>query len=211
LSFAAGCVDAISFVGFGGVFTANMTGNTVLLGIAISAHFGAMKSQGVLPPLIAIVAFIVGASAALPVLRAGFDARRAGAIVAAEAILIALAGIGFASLGGPVGVPLSIAFASLAMGAQSIVATKAGLPGISTTYVTGTLVTAITRGLVSGAQDRGRRDAAHAAWTWVVYLAGAAVGTVLYIALYRAALLPTVALFIGLAAWISNLPRRFPQ
>ena len=35
LTFAAGCVDALSYLGLSRVFTANMTGNAVLLGLAI--------------------------------------------------------------------------------------------------------------------------------------------------------------------------------
>ena len=36
LAFTAGCVDAISYLGLGHVFTANMTGNTVLLGLSLA-------------------------------------------------------------------------------------------------------------------------------------------------------------------------------
>jgi hypothetical protein len=35
LAGTAGCVDAISYLGLGHVFTANMTGNTVLLGVSL--------------------------------------------------------------------------------------------------------------------------------------------------------------------------------
>lgn len=40
LSLAAGCVDAVSYLGLNHVFTANMTGNTVLLGIALGQAQG---------------------------------------------------------------------------------------------------------------------------------------------------------------------------
>lgn len=40
LSLAAGVVDAVSYVGLGKVFTANMTGNTVLLGVALARGTG---------------------------------------------------------------------------------------------------------------------------------------------------------------------------
>ncbi|HMC05510.1 MAG TPA: YoaK family protein, partial [Actinomycetota bacterium] len=36
LTLVAGCTDAISYLGLGRVFTANMTGNTVLLGVAVA-------------------------------------------------------------------------------------------------------------------------------------------------------------------------------
>ena len=205
LSFAAGCVDAISFVGFRGVFTANMTGNTVLLGIALASRFGAVpRNLGIVPPLIAIAAFVVGAIAALPVFRAKVDARRAAVIVAAESVLVALASVAFGGFAEGFVVPLCIVLVSFSMGAQSVVASKACLAGISTTYVTGTLVTAITRGLAGGSDGGARRQAARAAWAWTAYLAGAAMGTLLLIVLHRAALWPAAFLFLALAAWLDR-------
>ena len=201
LSLTAGCVDAISFVGFRGVFTANMTGNTVLLGIAIAARFGKIPvSLGIVAPLIAIATFILGAIVALPIFRAGFDARRAAAVVFAEAVLVGIASFAFSLLGGQYVVPLCIAMVSFSMGAQSIVAVRAGLPGIATTYVTGTLITAITRELAPGASEQDRRKAAHDAWAWAAYLGGAIIGTLLLIALHHAALLIPAIILAALAA-----------
>lgn len=36
LAFATGYIDALGYLGFGRVFTANMSGNTVLLGMALA-------------------------------------------------------------------------------------------------------------------------------------------------------------------------------
>ena len=68
LTFTTGLVDAVSYLGLGRVFTANMTGNVVLLG------FGIAGSRGlpVLAPLISLGAFLVGAGAG------GVLARRVG-------------------------------------------------------------------------------------------------------------------------------------
>ncbi|MGC1760425.1 MAG: YoaK family protein, partial [Candidatus Cybelea sp.] len=168
LSFTAGCVDAIAFLRLGNVFTANMTGNTVLLGIAIASRLGSLSnSLGIGPPLLAIAAFVIGAGVTLPVFRAGFDARRAGLLVLAEAVLVAFAGTAFAIFNGQWVVALCIALVSFAMGAQSIIASKAGIPGISTTYVTGTLVTAVTRLFARGPRDERRRDAERDALAWL--------------------------------------------
>ena len=206
LSFTAGCVDAISFLRFGNVFTANMTGNTVLLGIAIASRLGSWSNGlGIGPPLLAIAAFVVGAGVTLPVFRAGFDARRAGLLVLAEAVIVALAGTAFAIFKGQWVVAICITLVSFAMGVQSIVASKAGIPGISTTYVTGTLVTAVTRLVARGPRDE-RRDAERDALAWLAYLCGAAVGTVLLILFHRAALLPPVILFVALAVWFFRFP-----
>jgi uncharacterized membrane protein YoaK (UPF0700 family) len=59
LTFTTGLVDAVSYLGLGHVFTANMTGNIVLLG------FGIAGSEGlpVVAPLVSLGAFLVGAAA----------------------------------------------------------------------------------------------------------------------------------------------------
>jgi len=57
LTFATGVIDAASFLGLGNVFTANMTGNVVLLGFGISGAPG----LPILAPLVSLAAFLVGA------------------------------------------------------------------------------------------------------------------------------------------------------
>jgi uncharacterized membrane protein YoaK (UPF0700 family) len=59
LSLAAGCVDAVGYLGLGQVFVANMTGNTVLLGLAI----GQANVRGVLHAGTALVGFVLGVAA----------------------------------------------------------------------------------------------------------------------------------------------------
>jgi hypothetical protein len=58
-----------------------------------------------------------------------------------------------------------------------------GLPGISTT------------------PERSAKGAP--TWTWVVYLAGAALGGLLFIGFHRAALWPAVAVFVANAGWLA--------
>src|SRR4051812_21075486 len=60
LSVATGLVDAISVLGLGKVFTANMTGNVVFLGFAAA---GAANFQA-LSYVVAILAFLLGAAVA---------------------------------------------------------------------------------------------------------------------------------------------------
>jgi uncharacterized membrane protein YoaK (UPF0700 family) len=52
LSLAAGCVDAVGYLGLGQIFVANMTGNTALLGQA--------EARAALRAVVALVGFIVG-------------------------------------------------------------------------------------------------------------------------------------------------------
>ena len=56
LTFTTGLVDAASYLGLGHVFTANMTGNIVLLGFGIAGSGG----LPVLAPLVSLGAFLVG-------------------------------------------------------------------------------------------------------------------------------------------------------
>ncbi len=59
LTFGSGIVDAVSYLGLGRVFTANMTGNVVLLGFGV-AHSGGLP---VLAPLVSLGSFAIGAGA----------------------------------------------------------------------------------------------------------------------------------------------------
>src|SRR5256714_13712459 len=57
LTFTTGLVDAVSYLGLGRVFTANMTGNIVLLGFGIAGSGG----LPVVAPLVSLGSFLVGA------------------------------------------------------------------------------------------------------------------------------------------------------
>ena len=57
LSFAAGATDVLSFLGFGGVFTSAMTGNTALLVIAIGRGHALAAAHS----LTALFGFVLGA------------------------------------------------------------------------------------------------------------------------------------------------------
>ena len=60
LTFTTGLVDAVSYLGLGHVFTANMTGNIVFLGFGIAGGTG----LPVVAPIVSLAAFLVGAGAA---------------------------------------------------------------------------------------------------------------------------------------------------
>src|SRR2546421_11723290 len=57
MTVVTGLDDAISFLGFGRVFTANMTGNVVLLGFAVAGGPGLAVRR----PLTSLIEFLVGA------------------------------------------------------------------------------------------------------------------------------------------------------
>ena len=155
LTFAAGCVDAISFVGLGSVFTANMTGNTVLLGIAIVARFtGIHSTLGVVPPL---TPWPPSSPARWRPYRCRqLECAPSGADGAGRSRIDRDRGGGLSLR------PLRRSGAvrhrrgQLRDGCAKLVAARAGRPGIATTYVTGTIVTAIARGFAHDARDEHR-------------------------------------------------------
>jgi uncharacterized membrane protein YoaK (UPF0700 family) len=57
LTFATGLVDAVSFLGLGRIFTANMTGNIVILGFAVAGAPGLSFTRS----FTSLVAFLAGA------------------------------------------------------------------------------------------------------------------------------------------------------
>lgn len=145
LALVAGYVDAISYLGLHQVFTANMTGNMVLLGIAA----GQGQVLASLRSLVALTGFGLGvAVAALIVER---DSRRllwppavTAALVFEMAALVGLA-LGWRQAGTPDGYMLQmlILLSALAMGIQSAAVRRLGISGVATTYVTGVLLTVI--------------------------------------------------------------------
>src|SRR5215203_4297639 len=58
LTFSTGVIDAVSYLGLGRVFTANMTGNIVLLGFGVAGSGG----LPVVAPLVSLGAFLVGSA-----------------------------------------------------------------------------------------------------------------------------------------------------
>lgn len=194
LTLSAGFVDAVAFFGLG-VFTANMTGNTVLLGGAVAARaFGRMQLPGgigIVLPLLSIAAFVAGSLVASAVVRSE-DRRPPLRSAVMLALVVAL--IAGAELVQRLPHPLAmaaVALLSVAMGVQSVVAVRAGVPGVSTTFVTGTLLSAVM--YFEEAKRPHPRAGRTNAGIWACYLIGAVAGT---FALYR---LGTNALWVPAA------------
>jgi uncharacterized membrane protein YoaK (UPF0700 family) len=142
LTWAAGSVDAISYLGLGHVFTAMMTGNTVLLGLALAQG----EVLAALRSIVALIGFSIGVFVgAMIVERESQPAEWPAAVTAAlavETVFLALfSGISFLmSSGSSAGVVyFLILLLALAMGIQSAAVRRLGVPGIATTYLTGTL------------------------------------------------------------------------
>ena len=143
LSVTTGLVDAISVLGLGKVFTANMTGNVVFLGFAASGAAG----FDVAPYVVAIASFMVGALIAGRVGKhhAGMPLRRWLLTAAsAEAILLWIAAavaVGFdvATQSPGSRVFIIIALTGLAMGFRNATIRQLKVPDLTTTVLTLTI------------------------------------------------------------------------
>jgi len=191
LTCAAGLVDAISYLEMGHVFTAMMTGNTVLLALAI----GQGDVVAALRSTLALVAFSAGAAGGAMVLQRG---RARGewppivtATLALEVVVLVVFGMVW-HLGGTgaradVLTVVLIGLSGLAMGIQAAAVRHLGVPGVASTYITGTL-TSLMAELVTWLKPRGpgeptpgsaSRHLRLLASVFLVYGAGALIGAVL--------------------------------
>ncbi|MGH6903978.1 MAG: YoaK family protein [Geminicoccaceae bacterium] len=149
LAVAAGCIDAASFLGLGQVMTAAMTGNTVLLGLAL----GQADAEGALRATVALAGFIAGALVGVAIVDRGPSGVWAPAVTTAlglELVVLVILALAWHVLEGGPAWPIDyrhplIAAAGLAMGIQSAAAQRVGVPGVTTTYITGTLTTMAAR------------------------------------------------------------------
>jgi uncharacterized membrane protein YoaK (UPF0700 family) len=176
LASVGGYVDAVTYLGFGRVFTANMTGNTVLLAIATGHGDGAGAARS----LCALGGFCAGAVLAALLLREpahGAWPRRAPVALGLEATCVA-ALVVLAAVAGTSGAavyPL-IVLSGLAMGGQSSLVWLARSSGVATTYITGTLTGMLVRA-ARGRRAGGRSSRlAVPAVVWVDYLLAAGLG-----------------------------------
>lgn len=192
LAVTTGGMDAIGFIAMGGVFASVMTGNLVLLGVSIGHRNGSLAVHvGV-----ALAGYIVGVAAGALVAGRPDPGRstwpgRVTAALLVELALIAGLTVGWELAGGtPVGHPqlLLLGLASMAMGIQSSAVRSLAAPGLSSTYMTGTL-TSLVSAVAAGDGWAGQRQNLSVIAAVVV---GAAMAGVLVLQVPRAA--PAVAL-----------------
>lgn len=192
-------MDAASYLALGHVFTANMTGNTVLFGLALVQ--GDVNAVGRVA--LALVGFVVGG--ALGAWIAYLGPREEGwprgvtiALIVECVFLAALANDRSEILG------MRVMFAALAMGIQTAAARRLDVLGVTTTFVTGTLTSLVSliarHGVLASASGHGKRLLAA---VWGVYVVGAmAAGTAVKLAPDLAWLIPVllVATVVAIAA-----------
>ena len=204
LTAAAGSADAVSYLGFGRVFTANMTGNLVLLGIAI----GQVQLGGSIRAMIAFAGFVLGV-----LLGVRLTARTEPAVVWPRSVTVVLAAelglllvlLAIWEIAGArpeaLALDLLIALSAGAMGMQTAAVRRLGVAGVTTTFVTGMLTGRIAE---LAAVTPGRSHWTLWAGTLASMVIGAAAGAGLFLA-WRSgaplAALGLVATVIAAAAW----------
>ncbi|WBB58339.1 YoaK family protein [Streptomyces sp. WMMC500] len=198
LTVTAGITDAISFLGLGGVFTANMTGNLVLVGMAATSQesWPEVLRGDVLRCTASFAGFALGMFAGFRLLRArpAGSVRVLGSGLALHAVFLAGWVAADADPGTAAGAGL-IAASATAMGVQTAAARGLDRAGITTTFVTGTLTS-----LVSGLAQGDRRHAALRTAILTALLAGGLIGGVLLAYAPRAAALPPLVATAGAMA-----------
>jgi uncharacterized membrane protein YoaK (UPF0700 family) len=185
LTLVTGFVDAACYLGLGQVFTANQTGNAVLLAFGASGA----ATLPILGPTVSLVVFLLGAAAG-----GWYATRRVGptntpvspaalrrwftSVLLIELALVATAGI--AAIGLPVDSDgdrryLVIALLAAALGLQNATVRRLAVPDITTTVLTMTLTGLAADLHLAGRSLRVRRRIAAV----VLMAAGALVGALL--------------------------------
>lgn len=205
LTFSTGIIDALGYLGLDRVFTANMTGNVVILGM------GLMGAEGlpVLGPLLALAGFLTGATATGRVLRRvpkGWGTRTT--VVLSLVGLITL-GLGMSLLlwQNPHSAYLQAitGVLGLVMGAQAAAARTIGVKDITTVVITSTITGLAADSRLAGGSGRGnpRRIAAV-----VLMLTGAATGAGLLLWLGLGAGLVVAGSIVAVCAAVGHLTSR---
>ncbi|MFB6816055.1 YoaK family protein [Streptomyces sp. NPDC056347] len=160
LTVVTGLVDAVSYLGLGRVFVANMTGNVVFLGFALAGAPG----LSALASVVALVAFLTGAlvGGGLGSRFAAHRGRLLWTSAAGQTLLLVVAVVAASVTGGQVttGVQYTLVVSlGVAMGMQNAVARRLGVPDLTTTVLTLTLTGLAADSTVAGgaAPRPGRR------------------------------------------------------
>jgi uncharacterized membrane protein YoaK (UPF0700 family) len=204
-----GVIDAVSFLGLGRVFTANMTGNVVLLGFAVAGAPGLASTRNA----VSLVAFLVGAIAGGYIGHSMAGGSRHRWLLTAglgEAALLCAAALVSMGVAGAVEIPTIriyavIALTAVGMGLRNATLARLAIPDLTTTVLTRTLTgVAADSSLAGGDNVRiGRR-----LLSVVTMFAGAVIGALL---LRHGLALPLTLSAVCVAATYAAVPASPPQ
>ncbi|MBB5159115.1 YoaK family protein [Saccharopolyspora phatthalungensis] len=207
LTFSTGVADAVGYLALDKVFTGNMTGNVVILGMGIA---GAARLP-VAGPVLALAAFMAGATVGGRSMRgvsAGWTPR--------SAWLLTVVGLAFAAATGlavspvtPHTAPAFVLTALLAagMGLQASVARHIGVKDVTTVVVTSTITGLAADSWIA---RRARQPWFRRASAIVLIGAGASLGAVLvHFAVWAGVALPAIlTLLVAVTPWIRSVTHR---
>ncbi|MEU9134126.1 YoaK family protein [Kitasatospora sp. NPDC048540] len=176
LTLVSGLIDAVSYLGLGHVFTANMTGNVVVIAFALAGAPG----FSIVGSLTSLAAFLLGATLAGRLMRRYAPPGRGRWLRTALITEAALNGVAalvvFAwSANGSVQYAV-IALVAIAMGIRNGTVRDLGVPDLTTTVLTLTLTGLAAESRLAGANSPRQRRRILAVATM---LAGALPGAVL--------------------------------
>src|ERR1700751_5805123 len=177
LTVSTGTVDAVSYLGLGHVFTANMTGNVVLLGFGIAGAGG----LPVVSPIVSLTAFIIGSGIGGQLARRLADrhSTHVSYALGLEVTLPAGAAI-LAAATDPhpaeFAADATIALMATAMGVRNATARRLAVPDLTTTVLTMTITGLAADSTLAGGNGKGSLRRVSAV---VAMLAGAVAGALL--------------------------------
>ncbi len=155
LTLVTGVVDAVGYLGLDHVFTGNMTGNVVILAMALAGA----ANLPTLGPLVALGAFLLGAAVAGSTLQSspkGWNRRvtlllTAGciALTGTAAISLIVEDVGRQSIG-----VIVAAVIAMHMGSQALIARHLGVRDMTTVVITSTMTSLAGESLVGKQRPR---------------------------------------------------------
>lgn len=204
LTFVTGVLDAVGYLGLDRIFTGNMTGNIVILGMGLAAE----DDLPVAGPVIALAGYVVGAAVVGGMLR-GQDRSwscRITVVFGFSSVVLAAAATALliCDIRGPSGAAIIIAALIAAlMGAQAAAARFLAVPDMTTVVVTSTITAYASETL----HRRGTGVFTHRRlWAVLIIGAGAFVGALLLkihpsVPVYSAAAATLMVAVMGRACW----------
>ncbi|NII09650.1 YoaK family protein [Oleiagrimonas sp. C23AA] len=202
LACVAGSVDASTYINLGKVFPANMTGNTVLIGLAL----GAGHLHDLWRGLAALLGFAVGVMLAALYLRRptpGWDRRLRHGFVVETLVLLAL------YLGAPLYMHeghwaklLAGSLAAMAMGLQAALVRHLRMGHLRTTFITGPLVEALAVPFDPAERKRGAESQWGGEYVLVFLAYAAAAAVAAWLAHTRGALAMAIPAGLMLATLV---------
>lgn len=181
LTFTTGIVDAVGYLGLDKVFTGNMTGNVVILGMALVGGDG----LPILGPVLALLGFMAGAAVGGRVLKgAGLAWTRLTTILFSVVAVVTLALAVLLIVDGeapsrPVAVTVTTLLGGV-MGLQASVARFIAIKDVTTVVVTSTITGLAADSIFGSGKSRSGDGGSGRRFTAVVaILAGAAAGAAL--------------------------------